>query len=66
LNRSLLTSCKWVRPPYAGFHNRPPTADDLERGCTGKTFLSFDDDAYDDTLREWLSRRFPEPSPWER
>lgn len=50
---------------YAGFHNKTFTQDEIVAKCARKTFLNFDDDAYNDAMREFLQQRLPEASPWE-
>ena len=50
---------------YAGFYERPYSSEEIAARAAGKTFLNFDDRAYNDAMRQFLAERFPEPAPWE-
>lgn len=49
-----------------GFHYQPAVYADVVEQSRGKLFLNFDDDAFSDDLRRFLSERFPEPCVYER
>jgi hypothetical protein len=51
---------------YAGFHKKAFTYADIVAGCAGKTFLNFDDEAFNDDLRRYLAEQFSEPCVFER
>jgi hypothetical protein len=50
---------------FAGFYDRAYSEEEISERCAGKTFLNFDDHAFDDAMRSSLAQRFPEPAPWE-
>ena len=51
---------------HVGFHYRAFQYEDISTACAGKTFLNFDDIAFDDNMRHYLRERFPEPCKYER
>lgn len=50
---------------YVGFHFQPHSYEAIAAGCQGKTFLNFDDAAFDSAMQRYLLERFPEPSKFE-
>jgi len=50
---------------YVGFHNRPPTLAEIQAKSHGRTFLNFDDVAFNEPMRQFLEERFAEPSKYE-
>jgi hypothetical protein len=51
---------------YAGFHDGTVTYCEIVSRCQGKTFLNFDDVAFDENMRRFLREMLPEPSPFEK
>ncbi len=49
-----------------GFHYQPAVYNDIVKQSRDKLFLNFDDAAFNDDLRRFLSERFPEPCVYER
>lgn len=43
----------------------PATADQLDELTTGRLCINYSDPSLDDNMKEWLSRRFPEPAEYE-
>jgi|GEM_PF-6833721 len=48
-----------------GFYGTPIPYDDIVEKCKNKTFLNFDDDAFDDNLLRYLNELLPNPSKYE-
>jgi hypothetical protein len=49
-----------------GFWGAPPAYDDIVRQAEGKTFFNFDDPAFGDAVRRFLSERFAQASRYEK
>jgi hypothetical protein len=50
-----------------GFWHKPAASyEQVLAEAEGKTFFNFDDDAFDNNIRRFLSERFPEPSKFEK
>jgi hypothetical protein len=49
-----------------GFWGKPPTYEEVIQQSEGKTFFNFDDPAFGDSIRRFLSMRFPVPSKFEK
>lgn len=52
--------------PLAGFHDKPAKYEEIVSKCEGKLFLNFDDSAYSEGMRRFLTERFPNPSRFEQ
>lgn len=50
----------------AGFWHEKPTYEAVVESSRGKLFFNFDDDAYGDAIRRFLSERFPDKSIYEK
>jgi hypothetical protein len=48
-----------------GFWETPPAYEEVARQSEGKTFFNFDDPAFGDGIRKFLTERFPVPSKYE-
>jgi hypothetical protein len=50
-----------------GFWNKPPSSfEKIMAEAEGKTYFNFDDDAFDNNIRRFLSERFPARSKYEK
>lgn len=49
-----------------GLHHKPAVYADIVEKAKGKLFMNFDDDAFSDDLRQFLTERFPEPCVYEQ
>lgn len=50
---------------WVGFHGKQPSFEEALSQCRGKTFLNFDDAAFGEGMRRYLTQRFPHPSIYE-
>ncbi len=48
-----------------GFWGKEPDYEEVARGCEGKMFFNFDDPAFGEGIRRFLSETFPEKSKYE-
>lgn len=51
---------------HTGFHFREFSYEDIAVKCYGKTFLNFDDEAFNPAMLQFLSERFPDPCQFEQ
>lgn len=51
---------------YAGFHRESAAYDAIVDKCSDKMFLNFDDDAFSEDMRRFLSERFPDRCRFEQ
>lgn len=49
-----------------GFWGKPPSYEEVIKQSEGKVFFNFDDPAFDDNIRRFLSERFPVRSKFEK
>jgi hypothetical protein len=49
-----------------GFWGKPPTPEEVIEQTEGKLFFNFDDGAFGESIREFLVKRFPERSRYEK
>ncbi len=50
----------------SGFWGAPPAYEEVVKQTEGKQFFNFDDLAFGDVIRRFLTERFPEPSRFEK
>lgn len=50
----------------AGFWGKPPAYEDVVKASEGRMFFNFDDLAFGDTIRRFLTERFPKRSKFEK
>lgn len=50
----------------AGFWGKPPSYEDVIAQTEGKMFFNFDDPAFGDSIRRFLTERFPDRSRYEK
>jgi hypothetical protein len=62
-----LTDLVWLKEEdrFLGFYGKPPTREEVSRGCHRKAFLNFDDAAWGVGMEGYLAERFPEKSKFE-
>lgn len=51
---------------FSGFWHAQPDYEEVRSQSEGKTFLNFDDKAFGESIRRYLSEKFPEPSKYEK
>lgn len=51
---------------YIGFHDTMASFDEIGKKCSGKTFMNFDDKAFNDGMKKYLAERFPQKSKFEK